>query len=100
MRIHVTRLRFGPQFDMTPDGRFIEAPRPTLSEKLLRLGIIVAVIAALAGVAALALWLALVLIPVALAAAAIAYAAFRWRLWRLSRSTSQQGPPFRSPFQP
>jgi predicted lysophospholipase L1 biosynthesis ABC-type transport system permease subunit len=100
MRIHLTRLRFGPQLDMTPDGRFIEAPRPTFADKLLRLGIIVAVVAALAAVAALALWLAMVLIPVALVAAAIAYAAFRWRLWRLSRSSDQQGPPFRSPFGP
>jgi hypothetical protein len=95
MRIHISRLRFGPQLDMTPDGQFIEPPRKSASEKLLRYGVLVAVIAGLAGLAALALWFALMLIPVVIGAGAIAYAAFRWRMWRLGRSAGGQlRPPF------
>jgi predicted lysophospholipase L1 biosynthesis ABC-type transport system permease subunit len=96
MRIHVSRLRVGPQIDMTPQGEFLEPPKPGIAEKLLRYGVIVAVLAGLAAMAALALWLALALIPVAIVAAAIAYAAFRWRMWKLSRSAGRNStrPPF------
>ena len=96
MKIHISRFRSGPEFDMTPDGQFVEPSQPRVSEKLLRYAILLAVIAGLAAVAALALWLTLILIPVAAVAAAIAYGAFRWRMWRLGRSA---GPPFRPPFQ-
>jgi predicted lysophospholipase L1 biosynthesis ABC-type transport system permease subunit len=95
MRIHISRVRSGPQLDMTPDGQFVGPRPPTAVEKLLRYAIIVAVIAGLAALAALALWLALVLIPIALAAALVAYAVFRWRVWRMSRAAhGRSGPPY------
>lgn len=83
MKIHLSRVRSGPQLDMTPDGQFVEPPSETPSEKLLRYGAAVAVLAGLAAMAALALWVAFALIPVAIVAGLIAYGAFRWRLWRL-----------------
>ena len=90
MKIHISRVRSGPQLDMTPDGQFVEPPSETPSEKLLRWGTVVAVLAGLAALSALALWVAFALIPLAVVAGLVAYAAFRWRLWRLSRSA---GPP-------
>ena len=99
MKIHISRVRSGPQLDMTPDGQFVEPPAETPSEKLLRYGVVVAVLAGLAAMSALALWVAFALIPVAIVAGLIAYGAFRWRLWRLSRSAGGQvRPPFRHPF--
>jgi predicted lysophospholipase L1 biosynthesis ABC-type transport system permease subunit len=95
MRIHISQFRSGPQLDMTPDGQFLERPRETPAEKLLRYGIVVAVIAGLVALAAFALWLALILIPVVILAAAVAYAAFRWRMWKLGRSAGGElRPPF------
>jgi uncharacterized membrane protein YdbT with pleckstrin-like domain len=95
MRIHIGQFRSGPQLDMTPDGQFLEPPRESAAEKLVRYGVIVAAIAAVLALAALAFWLAVVLIPIALLAAAIAYGAFRWRMWRLGRSG---GTDLRPPF--
>ena len=95
MKIHISRVRSGPQLDMTPDGQFVEPPPETASEKLLRYGAMVAVLAGLAAASALALWVALALIPVAIVAGLVAYAAFRWRLWRLGRSGGVQS---RRPF--
>lgn len=91
MKIHISRAQFGrgpsgPQLDMTPDGQFVEPPAETASEKLLRYGVVVAVLTGLVVFSALALWVALALIPVAIGAGLVAYAAFRWRMWRLSRS--------------
>ncbi len=86
MRIHISQFRSGPQLDMTPDGQFLEPPRETTAEKLLRYGVVVAAIAGLLALAALAFWLAVMLIPVVIVAAAVAYAAFRWRMWKLGRS--------------
>ncbi len=86
MRIHISQFRSGPQLDMTPDGQFLEPPRETAAEKLLRYGVVVAAIAGLLAVAALAFWLAVMLIPVVIVAAAVAYAAFRWRMWKLGGS--------------
>ena len=95
MRIHIRQFGSGPQFDMTPDGQFVEPPREGPAEKLLRYGVVVAVLAGMVALAAFALWLALILVPVAIAAAAIAYGAFRWRMWRMGRSTAiQPRPPF------
>ncbi len=95
MKIHISRVRSGPQLDMTPDGQFVEPPSETPSEKLLRYGLVVAVLAGLAALSALALWVAFALIPVAVVAGLIAYGAFRWRLWRLGRSGGGQArPPF------
>lgn len=99
MKVHISRVRSGPQLDMTPDGQFVEPPSETPSEKLLRYGTVVAVLAGLAAASALALWLALALIPVAVVAGLIAYGAFRWRLWRLGRSAGgPPGPTYRPPF--
>lgn len=73
-------LAGGPQIDMTPDGRFVEPPRPSFGTQLARwAGIAVAVAVAL-GIVALAFWMALFLLPIAIAAALIGYAAFRWRM--------------------
>jgi hypothetical protein len=96
MRIHISQFRAGPQIDMTPDGQFLEPPRETPAEKLLRYGVVVAAIAGLVAVAALAFWLAVLLIPVVIIAAAVAYAAFRWRMWKLGRSAGGElrPPPF------
>ena len=99
MKIHISRVRSGPQLDMTPDGQFVEPPPETPSEKLLRYGVVVAVVAGMAAMAALALWLALALIPVAIVGGLIAYGAFRWRMWRLGRSAGGEvRPPFRRPY--
>ena len=76
----------GPTLDMTPDGEFRAPPEPTFSQKVLRVAIVVAVLAAGLAVAALALWLGLILIPVALGAALVAYLAFRWRVWQARKS--------------
>ena len=95
MRIQFNPFRSGPQLDMTPDGQFLEPPRETPADKLLRYGVVVAAIAGLVAVAALALWLAMILIPVAILAAAVAYGAFRWRMWRRGRSAGSQ---FRPPL--
>jgi hypothetical protein len=86
MKIYIRRVRSGSQIDMTPDGQFVEPPPETLSETLLRYGAVVAVVAGLAAMAALALWLALALIPVAIFGGLVAYGALRWRLWRLGRN--------------
>ncbi len=76
-----------PILDMTAQGEFREAPRPprlSVSARILRVAIIVAVLTAMVAFAALALWLALILIPVALAAAAIGWLAWRYRVWRVT----------------
>ena len=69
--------------DMTADGRFIEAPRPSFKDRLISWALLVAG----AGIAilgtALALWFALLLVPFIIAAGLIGYAAFRWYVWRL-----------------
>ncbi len=99
MKIHISRVRSGPQLDMTPDGQFVELPPETASEKLFRYGVAVAVLAGMAAMAALALWLALALIPVAIVGGLIAYGAFRWRMWRLGRSAGGEvHTPFRRPY--
>jgi len=95
MRVHINQFRSGPQLDMTPDGQFLEPPRESPAEKLVRYGVVVAVIAGLVAVAALALWLAVLLIPVMIIAAAVAYGAVRWRMWKLGRSAGGQ---LRTPF--
>ena len=91
----MSQFRSGPQLDMTPDGQFLEPPRESPAEKLVRYGVVVAVIAGVLAVAALALWLAVLLIPVVIIAGAVAYGAFRWRMWKLGRSAGGQ---LRTPF--
>ena len=77
-----------PVIDMTPDGRFREPLRAPgagvpLSFKLLIGGVVVAVLAGTAAVAALALWVISMLLPVMVIAGGVAYAAFKYRQWRL-----------------
>jgi hypothetical protein len=72
----------GRILDMTPDGGFRDPHPAPLADRLFRGALIVAVIGAMLGIAALALWFALLLIPVILAAGLLAYGLFRWRLWR------------------
>ena len=61
MRIHINRFQAGPQLDMTPDGQFLEPPRESAAEKLLRYGVVIAAIAGVVAMAALAFWLAVML---------------------------------------
>lgn len=61
----------GPVIDMTPDGRFIEAPRPPLTQILLR---VLAFAVALCIGAAL-VWTAFLMIPVLLVLGFAAYVA-------------------------
>jgi hypothetical protein len=85
MKIIVRHPQGRPEFDMTPDGRFVEPPASPLAAQLFRYALIVATLAGALAIAALALWFALILIPVALGAGLIAYGAFRWRMWRARR---------------
>ena len=93
--------------DMTPEGEFLDAPKPLgggfkpqfgarfgqnfgnasvpLAARIGRTAIVVAVMAGLLCFAALALWFALALIPVILAASAVAWVAYRIQLWRMRR---------------
>ena len=92
-----------PIIDMTREGEFVDPPRRPpfgagpqfrspfgagnmpLAERIGRTAIVVAVLAALLGAAALALWFVLALIPVVLAASAVAWVAYRIQLWRMRR---------------
>lgn len=81
--------------DMTPDGQFRGPPPPSLSDRIFRAAVVVAVIAGGFGLAALAFWFALLLIPVAIGAGLLAWAALRWRIWQEQRSFRGQRDPFR-----
>lgn len=70
----------GPEIDMTPDGGFVEAPRPGFGATLGRWVAGLLTLAALVGVVALAFWMAILLLPIAIAVGLIAFAAFRWRM--------------------
>ena len=76
--------------DMTADGRFIEAPRPSLKDRIISWALLVAG----AGIAivgtVMAIWFALLLVPFIIAAGLIGYAAFRWYVWRLRNSVGGQ----------
>jgi len=85
-----------PLLDMTPDGRF-RRPAPVLSMGT-RLAIGAALVALVAGAAAIAaflLWIAAMLVPVAIVAGLVAYAAFRFQLWRARGSVRGQRSVFR-----
>jgi hypothetical protein len=56
---------------MTPDGRFVEPPRPGVAIQWLRIAFWGTLLVTAAVVGAILLWFSLLLIPVALAAAAI-----------------------------
>jgi hypothetical protein len=81
MKIFIRPPGGAPILDMTPDGAYREVPA-SMGTRIIQVAVVVAVLAAAVGIAALALWFALMLIPVAIAAGLIAYAAFRFKLWR------------------
>lgn len=72
--------RTPPQLEMTPDGRFRLPPRPTLTGRIGRTALLVAVVSGALATALLALWFALALIPIAIGAAVVAWVAFRLRV--------------------
>jgi len=72
--------------DMRADGSFVDPPRLTLGQRVLRAALVIAAVACLVALGFLFLGLALLVIPAALAAAAIAYASFRYQLWRAGKS--------------
>jgi hypothetical protein len=63
----------GPVIDMTPDGEFIDPPKPSILTYLLRLALFGV---ALAAVAAL-FWTVILVLPLLILAGAIAFFAFR-----------------------
>jgi hypothetical protein len=83
MKIIIRTPSSDRDLNMTPDGQFVDPPAPSLSARILRAAILLAVLAGMIGLAALALWFALILIPIAIGAALVAWAAFRFRLWRM-----------------
>jgi len=87
--------RFPPQIDVLPDGSYRQVPvrGPSLATQIGRYALIVAVLAGVIAVASLAFWLAISLIPIAIGAGLVAWAAFRFRVWQMSRSSSFRGPP-------
>ena len=77
--------RIPPVLDMTADGQFRAPPRPRqvpLSFKLMIGAAVIAVLAGAAAVAALALWVVSLILPVAIIAAAVAWVSFKYRRWR------------------
>jgi len=78
--------RLPPELDMMPDGS-LRPRQPPLASRVFRWAVIVALLAGALAVAALALWFALLLIPVAVAAVVIAWLAFRYQVWKASRSS-------------
>ncbi len=68
-----------PQLEMTPDGRFRLPSHPSLTGRIGRTALLVAVVAGALSAALLALWFALALIPVAVCAALVAWIAFKLR---------------------
>jgi hypothetical protein len=66
----------GPVIDMTPDGQFIEPPKPSILTYLLRLamfGVALAVVVAL-------FWTMLLVLPLLILAGVIAFFVFRPRI--------------------
>jgi positive regulator of sigma E activity len=69
----------GPVIDMTPDGQFIEPPKPSILTYLLRLamfGVALAVVAAL-------FWTVLLVLPLLILVGIIAFFVFRPHITRL-----------------
>ena len=63
----------GPVIDMTPDGQFIEPPKPTILNYLLRLamfGVALAIVAAI-------FWTMILVLPLLILAAVIGYFAIK-----------------------
>ena len=74
------------QLDMTPEGEFITPPGTPFGNKVLKIAIVLAAIAAAGVLASLAFWLAVTLIPIAIGAGLVAYGIIRYRLWQASRN--------------
>ena len=87
--------RLPPQIDVLPDGSYREIPvrGPSLVTQVGRYALVVAVLAGVVALASLAFWLAISLIPIAIGAGLVAWAAFRFRVWQMSRNSSFRGPP-------
>ncbi|HVY15911.1 MAG TPA: hypothetical protein VHB27_11840 [Rhodopila sp.] len=79
-----------PEIDMTPEGEFVDPPRPPILTRVMMWAIVVAVLAGALSIAAFALWLFLLLLPIALGAAAVAYGVFRFQAWRAQQSVGGQ----------
>lgn len=75
---------------MTPEGAFVDPPRPPILPRIMLWAIIVAILAGALSIAAFALWLALLILPVAVGAAVVAYGVFRFQVWRAQHSVSGQ----------
>jgi len=73
------------EIEMRTDGSFVEPPRLTIGQRVLRVALMVAALSALVAAGFLFLGLALLLIPASLGAAAVAWGVLRYRLWKLSR---------------
>ncbi len=70
--------RNGPVIDMTPDGNFVQPPKPTLGVIAARL----IAFAALLVVAAVAFWMALFIVPILIILGIAAYALSRAQMNR------------------
>jgi uncharacterized RDD family membrane protein YckC len=72
----------GPVIDMTPDGQFVEPPKPSLTTWLLRLaafGLSLAIVFAL-------FWAVIIVVPLLILAGAVSYFLFRNRVnWQVTR---------------
>ncbi len=71
--------------DMTLDGDFREAPRPTLAQRIGRVAIAVTVLAVLVALVGFVVFAMAIAIPVAIGAGVIAWLALQWQRWK-SRS--------------
>lgn len=85
MKLIIRRFPEDTEIRMTADGRFIDPPPTPIASRIFRYAVLVAMVSATLGFAALAIWFTLMLIPVALAAGAVAWVAWRWRMWKMMR---------------
>ena len=84
--------RNGPVIDMTPEGRFIERPRPTIGQIVTRLAIFGAVL----GVAGVMFWALLLALPVMIVAGVIGFFVLRHQLRRGGINLQRGFAPLRS----
>lgn len=82
--------------EMTLEGDFVsppQPPKPPFGARLILWAIVAAVLALSALIVAVTIWFVAMLLPVILAAAVIAYLAFRYQVWRGTRTfTIWRGP--------
>jgi hypothetical protein len=74
------------QIDMTPEGDFVSPAGSPFGNKVLKVALVIAAIAAAGVLASLAFWLAVTLIPIAIGAGLIAYGILRYRIWQATRN--------------